>query len=79
MMRKFFLTSLFCAATLLLIGQPSENLKEAKWQRVSKTYGFLLGQEYSLNRIKKELPELKNDLLVAEMSFDLTFSKDSLL
>lgn len=75
MMRKFFLTSLFAATALFLMGQPSENLKEAKWQRVSKTYGFLLGQEYSLNRIKKELPELKNDLLVAEMSFDLTFSK----
>lgn len=75
MMRKFFLTSLFAATALFLMGQPGENLKETKWQRVSKTYGYLLGQEYSINRIKKELPELKNDLLVAEMSFDLTFSK----
>ena len=68
MMRKFFLASLFCAATLLLMGQPGENLKEAKWQKVTKAYGFLLGQDYSLKRAKEEFPALKNDLLIAELT-----------
>jgi hypothetical protein len=75
MIRKFFLTSLFAITTALLLGQPTEMLKEAKWQKVTKAYGFLLGQDYSLKRAQKEFPNLKNDLLIAEMTFNLTFSK----
>jgi hypothetical protein len=38
-------------------------------------YGYLYGQDYSLNKIKKEYPELKNEILISEAKFNLSFRK----
>lgn len=41
---------------------------------LSRTYGFLLGQEYSLKRIDKTLPSLRNQVEVARLTFGSNFA-----
>ncbi|MBL8525566.1 MAG: hypothetical protein JNN20_17945 [Betaproteobacteria bacterium] len=40
---------------------------------MAQTYGFLLGQEYSLSRIEKEFPELTGEVELARAQFGSTF------
>lgn len=48
-------------------------LKQPKYKRVSEAYGFLLGQEYVSERIKKEFPEYAVSITKAELKFNSTF------
>lgn len=58
-----------------VFGQTTDNLKKPKYKRVSEAYGYLTGQEYSLDLIKKEFPQFEMSILKAQMSFNSTFGK----
>jgi hypothetical protein len=49
------------------------NYKMPKFKRVSQTYGYLIGQQYSLNMIIRKFPELEIHVLRAQFSFNSTF------
>jgi hypothetical protein len=61
--------------TFNLFGQSNDNLKIAKYKRVSEAYGYIIGQEYTLNLIKKEFPKYELQILHAAMSFNSSFGK----
>lgn len=58
-----------------VFSQITDNVKKPKIERVSQAFGYLAGQEYSLNYIKNEFPQLENNVLIAEMAFKSTFGK----
>jgi hypothetical protein len=70
-----FLTLLFFLITLNIFGQTTDNLIRPKYKRVSEAYGYLMGQEYSLNLIKKDFPQFEINVLKAQMTFNSTFGK----
>jgi hypothetical protein len=56
-------------------GQTTDNFKKPKYKRVIEAYGYITGQEYSLNRIKKEFPQYEMSVLKSQISFNSTFGK----
>jgi hypothetical protein len=58
-----------------VFGQTTDNLIKPKYKRVSEAYGYLTGQEYSLDLIKKEFPQFEMSILKAQMSFNSAFGK----
>lgn len=56
-------------------GQAADNFKKPKIKRVSEAYGFIKGQQYSLDLIKKELPQFRMSILKAQTSFNSNFGK----
>jgi hypothetical protein len=58
-----------------VFSQITDNVKKPKIERVSQAFGYLAGQEYSLNYIKNEFPQLENNVLIAKMAFKSTFGK----
>ncbi len=58
-----------------VFSQITDNVKKPKIERVSQSFGYLTGQEYSLNYLKNEFPQLENNVLIAEMAFKSTFGK----
>ena len=72
---KYCLTYIFFLLNLMVNAQSTEVRKSSKVERVSQTYGFLLGQELTLKKIEVKYPSLKSDVLLARMTFDLSFSK----
>ena len=42
-----------------IFGQQSDRVKHPKYIRVSSAYGYLVGQEYSLNLITSQYPKLE--------------------
>jgi len=74
-MRKCFTIIILCSlATISVLGQSTELIKP-KYNRVSEAYGYITGQEYSLNLIKKAFPKYEKEISKAEMAFNLTFGK----
>lgn len=61
--------------TINVFGQATDNLKKPKYKRVSEAFGYVTGQEYSLDLIKKEFPQFEMSILKAQMSFNSTFGK----
>ena len=49
------------------------NFNPTSVKGMAQAYGFVLGQEYSLSRIEKELPELKLGVELARAQFGATF------
>jgi len=41
---------------------------------ISRTYGYCIGQTYTLDKIKEKYPKLSNQIFVAKAEFDLSFS-----
>jgi hypothetical protein len=76
--KSIVLSITFIFLTFLLQGQTTSNVKKPKIERVSQALGYIVGQEYSLNYIKNEFPQLENKVLVAEMAFKSTFGKSKL-
>jgi hypothetical protein len=73
---KYTFSILLLFITIINVyGQTTENLKKPKYKRVSEAYGYVSGQEYSLNLIKKEFPQYEMSVLKAQMSFNSTFGK----
>ena len=62
----------------LIIILPSNLLAEIKLDKklimdISRTYGYTLGQNYSLDKIVKKYPSLRNDIFIARNEFQLVF------
>jgi clan AA aspartic protease (TIGR02281 family) len=62
--------------TLTILNNSTEtNIKRPKYIRASEAYGYLIGQEYSLDYIKKKFPELELNIDRLQISFNLNFGK----
>ena len=73
---KFTFSILLSFLTIInVFGQTTDNFKMSKFKRVGEAYGYIKGQEYSLDLIKKEYPQFELSILKAQMSFNLTFGK----
>ena len=48
---------------------------QSKNARVIQAYGYLMEQEYSLNKIKNEFPAFESDVAKTQISFNSTFGK----
>lgn len=68
-----FFTIAFLNCTVFALS--NDNIKIAKYKRVSEAYGYIIGQDYTLNLIKKEFPKYELQILHAEMSFNSSFGK----
>lgn len=66
---------LFFITAINVFGQTTDNFKKPKYKRVSEAYGYIIGQEYSLDIIKKEFPQFEMSILKARMAFNSTFGK----
>lgn len=73
--KNIFSILLFILTTINVFGQETDNLKKPKYKRVSEAYGYLTGQDYSLDLIKKEFPHFEMNILKAQMSFNSTFGE----
>lgn len=51
------------------------SLNEQTIMDISRTYGYTIGQNYTLDKIKEKYPKLSNDVLIVKSEFDLSFSK----
>lgn len=62
--------------TLSILDNSTETtIKRPKDVRASEAYGYLIGQEYSLDYIKKKFPELELNIDRLQYSFNATFGK----
>lgn len=68
--KYFFVLISTIVITTNLFAQTSEYIK-----RVVATYGYLKGQEYSLNIIKKKFPDIQVDVIKTEIAFNAKFDK----
>lgn len=71
----FTIFFLFFFIIINVIGQTTDNFKKPKYKRVAEAYGFIIAQEYSLNRIRNEFPQFEIKTLNAQISFNSTFGK----
>jgi hypothetical protein len=74
-MKFKYILSIFLFLSAFVFGQSTVNINKPKHVRVCEAYGFIIGQEYYLNQIKEEFPQLEIDILRTEMSFNSTFGK----
>jgi len=73
---KYILTvSIFLLLSINNWAQSTYNIKKAKYKRASEAYGYIKGQEYSLNLIKSEFPKFENSILKAQTDFNSNFGK----
>ena len=72
---KSFMLLLIIFFTIPLLSQVTINIKTPKIDRVSQALAYCAGQEYSINYIKNQFPQLGYNLLKPEMDFNLTFGK----
>lgn len=64
-----------------LFAQSNESAKRPKSITSSEAYGYLLGQDYTLQKIKKQLPQFEIQIISAELMMKTAFgkSKDNLI
>ncbi len=58
---------------ILLKSQINNKFDRTEADRVVKTYGYLIGQTLSLNKMKKEFPNLNDKIRIAEIKFESAF------
>lgn len=74
MISRYLLTLLiFLVISIDIFGQSNLNINNKKNQRVKNAYGYLIGQEYSINIIKSKFPNLAINATLAKTKFDATF------
>lgn len=62
--------------TLTILNNSSEtNIKRPKYIRASEAYGYLIGQQHSLDYLKRKFPDLKLYVDNSQISFNLTYGK----
>jgi len=69
-MRMFTLLMIFVIAGTAFSEEVST--KEPRWKQLSQAYGFVLGQQASLELIEKKFPDLAKDVKAAWFSFNST-------
>lgn len=68
--------SIFIAIWILIFSNSLfASVGEKELLDMSKTYGFYLGQSYSLNHIEKKFPQLKQQVYLASYEFDSKYKK----
>lgn len=65
--------SIFLLLSVFPLAAYAVNLTSVSVKGISQAYGFLLGQEYALTRIKKDFPELVSEVTVAQLQFNAAF------
>ncbi len=65
-----FFTSI--AITQQVLAQDVVTTREPKWKQVAQAYGFFYAQNYSLNRISTEYPDLAPEVRLANFAFIAT-------
>ena len=73
--KYIFLILLLFITTVNVFGQTTFNLNKPKHERVAEALGYITGQEYSLDLIKKEFPQFEMNVFKAQISFNSTFGK----
>jgi hypothetical protein len=73
--KKHLIVLLFFLAITNVFSQLTENEVKPKYNRACAAYGFLLGQEHSLEFIKLEFPQYDLNVLKAQLQFDASFGK----
>jgi len=53
----------------------ADNTSKKEIEDLSSAYGFILGQNFTLDRIEKEFPEFSNDVLLVKTKFSANFDK----
>lgn len=66
---------LLLAALLACVSSPLGAIEPSRWNvsGLSEGYGFVLGQNLSLDRISREYPDLAREALLAKLAFERTF------
>lgn len=64
---------IFLLLTITSFATYAVNLTSVSVKGISQAYGFLLGQEYMLSRIKKDFPELVGEATIAQLQFNAAF------
>jgi len=65
----------FISCTLLVSAQTSTYVIKPLSERATEVYGYLIGQECYLQKIKTKFPDLQSKITLAQFSFDRTFGK----
>jgi hypothetical protein len=60
-----------------LYGQSTIDLKKPKHIRVGEAYSYIIAQDFSLDRIKNQLPQFAMDILKARNAFNSAFGRSS--
>lgn len=58
---------------LKVFSQNDESIKPSKYKRVSQAFGYLLGQEFTLEKIQDKFPETKMKVKMASLEFNSNF------
>ncbi len=69
---KFIVIIVFVMTSLKL---NSGIVNEQEIERLSRAYGYIIGQDYHLTLIEKEYPDLKIEVIKARLHFNSSFSK----
>lgn len=70
-----FLRFFFVSLLLLSVNVKAIELNEKLLLDISRTNGYIIGQTYAIDAIKKKFPNLSNQVFIAKSEFDLSFSK----
>jgi hypothetical protein len=72
-MRHFLYAIVFLIFSFNLKAQTQIQSKTDKLSRVSRTYGYLLAQQYSLIGINEMFPQLKQQIIISSSNFNSSF------
>ncbi|QFR42868.1 hypothetical protein [Sulfurimonas xiamenensis] len=67
---KFYLLLLII---FLNVQATAIDINKQLFMDITKTYGYYIGQSYTLNKIKNKYPHLKNQVFLAEHEFKISF------
>jgi hypothetical protein len=73
--KRIVSTLLYILCALFVSGQSSINIIKPLSERATDAYGYLVGQECYLQKIKTKYPDLQSKITLAQFSFDKTFGK----
>jgi hypothetical protein len=67
------LIAVLCLSMATVFAETEKSVSMSQIEELSQAYGYCLGQQYSIERIKKEYPHLSQNASVAQLEFDRTF------
>lgn len=73
---SFFVVALICLSASPVFSQGTEEAELVRiFSEMNRAYGFCKGQSFSLDRIRKEFPELRNSVNIAQLDWSTVFGK----
>ena len=69
--------SVFLLLGTIVQGRQSDPVDNPKLKRVSEAYQFIIEQDYSINKIQKQFPDLKPTGIKAQTAFNANFGKSN--